>query len=112
MSSCFRTPFARNRLHGPQRLLEPELEHFHRNFQLILKKLSWKTSLLVRCKILGLFGNTLTADLMYSRLIWEKLRQQVQMVLSKKRSSFSLIFFAFLECTQNFDHFEIKKLAS
>ena len=29
--------------------------------------LSWKTFLLVRSEILGLFGNTLTADHMYSR---------------------------------------------
>ena len=60
------------------RLLEcpkaPVLEHPSRvnvlpgiEFPLIQDTLSWKTSLLVRSEILGLFGNTFTADHMYSR---------------------------------------------
>ena len=36
------------------------------HFPLILEKLSWETSLLVRSEILGLFGNMLTADCIYS----------------------------------------------
>ena len=42
-------------------------KHFYPNFLLIKETLSWKTSLLVRSEILGLFGNTLTDDHMYSR---------------------------------------------
>ena len=35
--------------------------------------LSWKTSLLLRHEILGLFGNTLTAERMYSRHYWTEI---------------------------------------
>ena len=45
---------------------------------------------------------------MYYRHRWEKLDQQVQRLLSHKRRTFSLIFFAFLKSTQNFAHFENK----
>ena len=41
--------------------------HFYHKFPLILDKLSRKTSLLLRSEVLGLFGNILTADHMYSR---------------------------------------------
>ena len=45
--------------------------------------MSWKTSPLVRYKILELFGYTFGADHMYSRQRWEKLTQQVQTLLSQ-----------------------------
>ena len=68
--------------------------------------MSSKISPLVRSEILGLFGDTFTAHRMYSRHSWEKLRQQVQTLLSQKWRAFSAIFFAFLESIQNFAHFE------
>ena len=52
---------------GFKTLLTSPWQHFYRKFPLILAKLSWKTSLLVRSYVLGLFGNTLTADDMYFR---------------------------------------------
>ena len=58
--SCFRTPFQSQGVHRSQTLLKPSLQQFYSNFPLIQDKLSWKTSLLVRSEILGLFGNTLT----------------------------------------------------
>ena len=70
-SSCFRRPFVSQGLDGSRTLLKPALQHFHRNFPLIYKKLSLKKSVLVRSKVLGLFGNILTANHMYSRHIWE-----------------------------------------
>ena len=106
VSSCFRTPFASKRVHGSQTLLESALQHFHPNFSLIKDNLSWKTSLLARSEILGLFGNTLTTDHMSSRHRWDKLMQQVQMLLSQKQKIFSGIFIEFLESTQNFAHFQ------
>ena len=106
VSSSFRTPFASKRVHGSQTLLEFALQHFHPNFPLIKDNLSWKTSLLARSEILGLFGNTLTADHMSSRHRWDKLMQQVQMLLSQKQKIFSEIFIEFLESTQNFAHFQ------
>ena len=70
--------------------------------------MSWKTSPLKRSKILGLFGNSLTADRMYSPHRWEELHQKFQTLLPQKQKTFSLIFIAFLESTQNFAHFEKK----
>ena len=54
----------------------------------------------------------LTTDHIYSRYRWEKLQQKVQTLLSQKRSSFSSIFIAFSESTQNFDLFEQKRRPS
>ena len=74
-SSCFKKPFEILHVHGSQTLLKPALQHFYPNFPLIQKKLSWKTSLFFRSEILGLFGNTLTANYMYSRHGSEKFMQ-------------------------------------
>ena len=54
---------------------------------------SWKKSLLVICKILRVFVNTLTADDKYSVLNRDNLLQDVQMQLSQKRKTFSPRFF-------------------
>ena len=84
VSRCFRTPFPSKRIHGSQTLLEPPLQHFHHNFPLIYGKLSWKKSPLVRSDILGQFGNTFTADRMYSCHRSEKLTEQIQTLVSEK----------------------------
>ena len=105
---CFRTPLKSQRLHGSPTLLKPALQHFYPNFPLIYDKFSWKTSLLLESKILGLFGNTLTADNMYSRQRWEKFWQQVQTVLSQKGKTFSENFIAFWQSTRTFWHFKKK----
>ena len=70
--------------------------------------MSSRTSPLFRSEILGLFGNRFTADRMYPRHTWENLQKQVQTLLCQKQSLCSSIFIAFLECTQNFAHFEKK----
>ena len=54
---------------------------------------SWKKFLLVICKILRVFVNTLTADDKYSVLNRDNLLQDVQMQLSQKRKTFSPRFF-------------------
>ena len=97
VSSCFRTPFPSKRVHGSQTLLQPALQHFYANFQLIYDILSWKTFPLVRSKILQLFGKTLIADRMCSRHRWDKLPKQVQTLLSQKPRTFSQIFLSILE---------------
>ena len=48
-------------------LLKSPWQRFNYKFSLILDTLTWETSLLVRSEILGLFGNKLTSDHMYSR---------------------------------------------
>ena len=56
---------------------------------------SWKKSLLVICKILGLFVNTPNADDKYSVLNRDTLLQHLQMQLSQKQKTFSEYFFTF-----------------
>ena len=53
-------------------------------------------SLLVLCKILRLFVNTLTADDKYSLLNRDNLTQPIQILLSQKQKTFSQFFSAFL----------------
>ena len=65
-------------------------------------------SLLVICKILGLFVNTLTADDKYSLLNRDNLTQSIQTLLSQKEKTFSRIFSSFLKSTLNFEHFQKK----
>ena len=66
-SSAFRTPFRSHSVHGTQTPLKSVWQHVYHNFLLREDKLSQKTSLFLRCEILGLFHNTLVADHMYSR---------------------------------------------
>ena len=60
-------------------------------------KLSWIKSVLVICKILGLFVNTLTGDDKYSLLTMDNLTQQIEMQLSKKQKALSQFFSTFLK---------------
>ena len=58
---------------------------------------NWKKSLLVICKILGLFLNTLVADDNYSLLNWDNLTQPSQMQISEKQKTLSQYFSTFLK---------------
>ena len=58
--------------------------------------------MLVLCKILGLFVNTLTDDGKYSLLYRANLTQQIQILLSQKPKSFPQLSSAFLKYTLNF----------
>ena len=64
--------------------------------------------MLVLCKILGLFLNTLTDDDKYSLLYRDNSTQPIQILLSQKQKTFSEIFSAFLKLTLNFEHFQTK----
>ena len=64
--------------------------------------------MLVLCKILGLFVNTLTDDGKYSLLYKDNLTQQIQILLSPKPKIFSQFFSAFLKPTLNYEHFQKK----
>ena len=59
------------------------------------KKLSWKKSLLLIGKILGLFLNTFTAGDKYSPLNCDSLIEPIQMELSKKKKDFLMYFLNF-----------------
>ena len=68
--------------------------------------MSWKKSLLLTCKILGLLVNTLAADEKYPVLNTDNLTIPIQMQLSQKQKTFSEFFAAFLKFTVNFEYFE------
>ena len=64
--------------------------------------------MLVLCKILGLFVNTLTDDRKYSLLYRDNLTQQIQILLSRKPKTFSQLSSEILKPTLNFAHFQKK----
>ena len=55
-----------------------------------------------------MFVKTLTADDKYSLLNRDNLTQPIRTPLSKKHKAFSQLFFQFLKCTLNFEHFQKK----
>ena len=64
--------------------------------------------MLVLCKILGLFVNTLSEDDRYCLLYKDNLLQPIQILLSQKQKTFSQFFSPFLKSTLNFEHFQEK----
>ena len=62
-------------LHGKQAetLSKSKRQHLYHIYWSLWRQFSWKKSLLVICKILGLFLNTLTADHKYSLLLRDNL---------------------------------------
>ena len=64
--------------------------------------------MLVLCKILSLFVNTLTDDDKYSLLYRDNLTQPIQILLSQKRKTFSQLSSEILKPTLNFEHFQKK----
>ena len=64
--------------------------------------------MLVLCKILSLFVNTLTDDDKYSLLYRDNLMQPIQILLSQKQKNFSQFFSSFLKSTLNFERFRKK----
>ena len=64
--------------------------------------------MLVLCKILGLFVNTLSEDERYCLLYKDNLLQPIQILLSQKQKTFSQFFSPFLKSTLNFERFQKK----
>ena len=64
--------------------------------------------MLVLCKILGLFVNTLTDDGKYSLLYRDNLMQQIQILLSQKPKTFSKLSSEILKPRLSFEHFQKK----
>ena len=106
--SCFRTPFASERVNGFQTLLKSAGHYYYPLFSSIRGKLSWKKSPSVWHEILRLFVNALTADDKYSGRNMHNLQQQFQTPLSKKQKTFTGFFIAFLKCALNLEHFQKK----
>ena len=90
--SRFRGPFEKQHGKRAQTLLKyasHHLYHIHRSLQ---SKLSWKKSLLLTRKILGLLLNTLTSDENYLVFHRDKLTIPIQMESSQKEKNFFSIF--------------------
>ena len=64
--------------------------------------------MLVLCKILGLFVNTLSEDDKYCLLYRDNLTQPIQILLSQKEKTFSKFSSSFLKSTLNLEHFQKK----
>ena len=87
-------------------LIQSQRHHLYHIHYSLGTKLSWEEPLLMTCKTLRPFVNTLTADGKYSLLSRDNLMQPIQMHLSKKKSSD--FFCAFFKSTLNFEHFQKK----
>ena len=64
--------------------------------------------MLVLCKILGLFVNTLTENDKYCLLYKDNSTQSIQIPFSPKQKTFFQFFSPFLKSTLNFEHFQTK----
>ena len=64
--------------------------------------------MLVLCKILGLFFNTLTDDDKYSLPYRDNLTQEIQILLCQKPKTFSRLSSEILKPALNFEHFQKK----
>ena len=106
--SRFRRPFDKQRGKRGQAMFKSASHTLYLILLPLLSQLSWKKSLLLTCKILGLLVNTLAADEKYPVLNRDNLTIPIQMQLSQKQKTFSQIFPAFLEFRSNFQYFEKK----
>ena len=60
--SHFRTSFDSKHVKRSQTLVKSAWLHFYHIFSSLWRDMIWKTSTLIKCEILGLFVNTMTAD--------------------------------------------------
>ena len=103
--SRFKGSFGKQHDERAQTLLKFSWQHLHNIYWSLWMQLTCKKSLLVTCKILRLFPNTLSADGKYCLLNRDNLTQPIQMQLSRKQKTFSEFFSAFLKSSLNFEHF-------
>ena len=101
----FTGPFDKQHGKRAQALLKSASQHHYHIHRSLLNKLSWKKSLLLTCKILGLLVNTLAADEKYPVFKRDSLTIPIQMQLSQKQKTFSEFFAAFLKSRLNFKYF-------
>ena len=106
--SRFRGCFNKQYGKGAEALLNSASQHLYDIHWSLVRKLSWKMSLLFTCQILGLLVNTLAADKRYPVLNRDNLTILIQMKLSLKHKTFSRSFATFLRSRLNFERFEKK----
>ena len=93
--SRFRRLFVKRHGKRSETLLKSVRENIYHIFSSLLRELSRKKSVLVICKILGLFVDILTADDKYSPLNRDNLMQPIQMQLSKISKPFLTLLLHF-----------------
>ena len=106
--SRFYRPFDKQHGTCARALLKFASQHFYHIHWSLPSQLSWEKSLLLTCKILLLFVNTLAADEHYPVFNRDSLTIPIQMKLSQKRKTLSNFFAGFLESSLNFEYSEKK----
>ena len=106
--SRFRGPF--EELHGKrsQTLLKFAPQTLYLTHLPLVSQLSWKKSLLLTCKILGLLLNRYAANEKYQVLNRENLMIPIQMQLYETQKNFSEFLAAFVKSRLNLKNFEKK----
>ena len=106
--SSFRGPFDKQHGKRDKILLKFQRHYLCDIYWSLWKQFSWKESLIVICKILGHFANTLNVGHISSLLNKDKLTQPIQMQLSQKQKDFSQFLASFSKSRLNFQHFQNK----
>ena len=106
--SRFRESFDKQHGKRTQALLKSASLHLCDIPWSLLSQLSWKTSLLLTCQILGLLVNTLSANEKYSVLNRDNLTIPSQMQLSQKKKSFVEFSAKLFKSAKNSKYFEKK----
>ena len=108
IKSRFKGAFPRQHGKRAQTLSKFSWQHLYHIYWSLWTQLSYKKSLLVRCKIWRHFPNTLSVDGKYSLLNRDNLTRQIQMQLSQKQKTFSWFFFGFLKSSLSLNVFKKK----
>ena len=106
--SRFRWPFHKQHGKRVQTHLQSGRQHLYHIYWSFWTQLSWKKFLLVLCKILTLFVNTLIANDKYSLLNRDNFSQPIQILVSQREKTFSILFSTFLKSSFKFERLEKK----
>ena len=107
----FRLPFQKEHAKRVSTLFKFERQHLYHIYWSTGRQFSCKMSLLVICKSLRLFLNTMTAVDKCSLPNKDNLMQPIHMQLSQKLKTFSRFFNIFLKSRLNFIYFQEKDCA-
>ena len=103
-----RLPFQKEHGKRLSALFISERQHLYHIIWSMGRIFNCKKSLLVICKILRLFLNTLSVVDTYYLPNTDNFTQPIQMQLSKKKKTFAGLFSAFSTSTLNFEYFQKK----
>ena len=107
-NSRFRIPFQKEHGKRVSTLLKFDRQHLYHIYWSTRRQFSCKKSLLVICKSLRLFLNTISAVDKCSLPKRENLMQPIHMQLSQTLKTFSKFFIAFWKSRLNLEHFQKK----